>query len=279
MSIGSSATYLKDINQRNTTLSAGVSIEYDRIRPVGGFPDPLTPMRSNSQVQNKTEDTDTKVIGELLFGITQVIDKYTLAQFNYGVGISDGYHTDPYKVISMVDSADGSAIPINGLTGTYLFENRPSSRQKQSLFSRLKKYVKGNIVDVSYRYMWDDWEVASHTLDFKVRFNRREPWFIEPHFRYYDQQAAEFYRHSITDAEAQNLPEHLSADYRLADMTAMTLGVKIGWTTFDGNQHSIRVERYLQEGDSTPSDAVGLQQNLDLYPMVEAYILQYNYRY
>lgn len=277
LSVGGSATYLNDLNQRNTTISAGMSFEYDRIRPVGGFPDPLTAMRANNQVQNKTEGTDSKTIAEVLVGVTQVIDRNTLVQLNYGFGQSDGYHTDPYKVVSMVNGSDGTALPTNGLTGTYLFENRPDSRQKQSVFARFKKYVRGNIVDTSYRYMWDDWGVKSHTINLKVRFNRIAGWYVEPLYRYYDQQSADFYRHSITDAEV--IPTYLTADYRLGDMVATTMGVKVGWTSLDGNQHSIRLQRYLQEGDSSPADAVGIQRNLDLYPSVEAYILQYNYRY
>ncbi len=280
-SVGGSVTFMRDINQRNTTLSAGISFELDSISAVGGFAEPLTQMQANTATQNKTQGSETRFIGEFLVGVTQIIDKNTLMQFNYGFALSDGYHNDPYKVISVVNSITG--LPIENtnqnLSGTYFYENRPDTRNKQSLFAKVKRYLSGDVADISYRYMWDDWGVASSTIDAHYRYNINASWYLEPHVRYYDQQAADFYRHSITDTQVATIGPNLTADYRLGEMQATTIGVKLGFLTSDGKQSSVRLEYYQQTGNSSPSDAVGDQLTQDLYPDVDAVILQYNYRF
>lgn len=261
-SMSGSATYLHDMNQRNTTLSLGVSFEYDDITPEGGIPVALSEMQVNTNAQVRGEDSDTRTMSEILLGVTQVIDRYTLVQFNYGYSQSSGYHSDPYKIVSVLN-ADGSLNAANGLNGTYIYENRPDSRTKQSFYGKVKRYIGGDVADISYRYMWDDWDVASHTIDSHYRFNMSDNWYIEPHVRYYQQQEAEFYRYSLSNAEVT--PEFVTADYRLGDMTATTIGAKVGFMA-GGYANSVRLEMYQQSGDETPSD-------------VDAIIFQYNIRF
>ncbi|MFT5592490.1 MAG: hypothetical protein ACI8SR_000849 [Oceanicoccus sp.] len=259
-SMSGSATYLHDMNQRNTTLSLGMSFEYDDITPEGGIPVALSEMQVNTNAQVRGEDSDTRTMSEILLGVTQVIDRYTLVQFNYGFSQSSGYHSDPYKIVSVLN-ADGSLNAANGLNGTYIYENRPDSRTKQSFYGKVKRYIGGDVADISYRYMWDDWDVASHTIDSHYRFNMSDNWYIEPHVRYYQQQEAEFYRYSLSNAEVT--PEFVTADYRLGDMTATTIGAKVGFMA-GGYANSVRLEMYQQSGDETPSnvDAIIFQYNI-----------------
>jgi hypothetical protein len=258
-SMSGSATYLHDMNQRNTTLSFGLSFEYDDITPEGGLPVAFSEMQVNTNAQLRGEDSDTRTMSEVLFGVTQIIDRYTIVQLNYGYSQSSGYHTDPYKIVSVLNP-DGSLDPANGLSGTYIYENRPDSRTKQSLYGKVKRYMGGDVADISYRYMWDDWDVVSHTIDTHYRFNMSDNFYIEPHVRYYQQQEAEFYRYSISNTETT--PEFITADYRLGDMTATTLGAKVGFMA-GGYANSVRLDMYQQSGDESPSD-------------VDALILQYN---
>ena len=269
LSLGGSATYMQDFNERNTTLSAGVSLEYDSIKPVGGKPVPLSEMQANSATQVRDGADDTRVMTELLLGVTQIIDRNTLVQFNYGFATSDGYHNDAYKVTSVLDiNGDLITNTNSNLPGTYLYENRPDSRTKHSVFAKVKRFISGDVADISYRYMWDDWKVASNTIDAHYRKNFSEGWYLEPHVRYYSQDAAEFYNYSLTSAEAGDLIAtggNLTSDYRLGDMTATTVGLKLGFLTPNGNENSIRLEMYTQEPD--------------LNEKVEAVILQYNYSF
>ena len=281
VSIGGSGTFLHDMNQRNTTLSMGFAFEQDSIKPVGGTPIPLGEMKeAGSKV--RTGDESRSMV-EMLLGVTQVIDHKTLMQFNYGLAISDGYHNDAYKITSVVDDVTGANVSSQdsgSLTNRYLYENRPDSRTKHSLYGKVKRFISGDVADISYRYMWDDWGVASSTVDMHYRFNMSPSWYVEPHVRFYTQQAADFYNTSLTETQANALVASngdLTSDYRLGDMDATTVGLKFGFLTPDGNKSSIRVEYYNQTG--TASQVIGEQSSQDLVPDVDAVIVQYNYSF
>ncbi|MFT6987422.1 MAG: hypothetical protein ACJAT7_003277 [Psychromonas sp.] len=277
-SSGLSATYLHDFNNRNSTLSFGLSSEYDLITPAGGIAVPLAQMQASGAVQPKGDDSDTRFMGEMLVGLTQVINRETIAVFNYSYAQSNGYHNDPYKVTSVVDDLTGSLVPGESLTGTYLYDSRPDKRNKHSVYGQVKRALGADSADFSYRYMWDDWGVASHTFNLTYRKNFSS-WYLEPHIRYYTQSAADFYRHSISESEMADIGPYLTSDYRLAQMWASTLGLKIGFKTPNGNNNSIRLEYYHQDGEKSPSDAVGIQKNYDMFPTLDAFIIQYTYSF
>ena len=277
-SAGLSLSYLHDFNNRNTTLNIGLSGEYDQITPVGGVPIALAQMQASDETQPKGDSSDSRFLGELLVGVTQVLNRETIMVVNYGFGQSSGYHNDPYKITSVVDDISGELVQGESLSGTYLYDSRPEERNKHSFYGKVKHALGRDSADFSYRYMFDDWGVDSHTFNLTYRKNF-DGWYIEPHVRYYMQSAADFYRHSITQSEVDSVGSFLSSDYRLADMWATTLGLKVGFKTPDGNKNSVRLAYYHQDGDKSPSDAVGVQKNYDLFPTMDALIVQYTYSF
>ena len=68
----------KDLNDKNTTLSAGLSLELDNLNPVGGKPKSLSSMSANIK-----EGSDNKTVVDALLGITQVINRKMIMQWNY----------------------------------------------------------------------------------------------------------------------------------------------------------------------------------------------------
>ena len=131
-SLGASALYLQDFKNRNTTLSAGVAFYNDTIKPVGGIPVALSPMRQPGAT-NRVGADDTKTNADVILGITQVISRKTLMQLNYSMGITDGYLTDPYKIVTVVDPVTGlpdnsALLNVNADALPYVYEKRPDSR-------------------------------------------------------------------------------------------------------------------------------------------------------
>jgi len=269
LSIGVNGLLSYDLNNRNTTLQTGLSFASDTIDPEGGIPIPFASMGEVGGVQPRQEGTEDKNTADLLLGVTQVIDKNTIGQLSYSFSNSSGYHTDPFKLLSLVDGGSGETLD-------YVFEERPDERQKHSLYGSVKHHFTNDIAEASYRFYTDDWGIDSHTLDLKYRKNLGKERYLEPHLRLYQQSETDFYQHSLVSG---NNPEFASADYRLGDFTATTLGLKYGMKFKNGNDFSIRGEYYLQTGDSSPSDAIGVQRNQDLYPDVDAIILQLNYSF
>jgi hypothetical protein len=249
-SLGVSATYLQDFNNRNTTLSAGLAFNNDTISPVGGVPTPLGNMREAGTGTNRVGGDDTKTLTDFILGITQVISRKTLVQLNYSLGMYDGYLTDPYKIITVVDQ--------NGLPATsaftngdlpYIYEKRPDSRQINSLYFKTVHHLTRDVINFSYRYFWDDWGITSNTFDLKYRYEIGRGY-LQPQVRYYLQDAADFYVHNLKLGDP--LPDTASSDYRLAKMTTTTLSLKYGHAVGENSEWSIRagfMNQSVDDGD------------------------------
>ena len=279
---GVNASYALDFNNRNTTVSVGLAFAADSIEPVGGAPLPLTPMFDVGNQPNRLGDQDKDVL-DMVLGVSQVISKNLLLQANYSYSKSDGYLNNPYKVLSLVDPVTGDTIPrspapgVQGPSHEYRFEGRPDERTQHSLYTQAKYYMSGKVLDASYRFMTDDWEIDSHTLDLRYRIPIGESTYIEPHVRYYTQTEAEFYRLSLDSSAA--LPQFASSDYRLGNFDAITAGLKYGWTTRNDNEMSVRVEWYTQSGTVPAGQLIGNQAARDNYPDLNALIVQFSYRF
>ena len=278
LSLAINSNLAKDFNKKNTTLSAGLSFAYDKIEPEGGLPKPLSTMvvgdTSSQSFQQAFDDTrigsdDDKTTTDFLIGITQVVNRYMIMQFNYSYSDVSGYMTDPFKVVSVVNQ--------QGISQQQHYENRPDSRTKHAFYGQAKYYFDEVIVDGSYRFMTDDWDIDSHTLDFRFHIPLKSGHFIEPHIRYYTQSAAKFYQPFLVEGEA--LPDYVSADYRIGEMDAYTLGIKYGMPLAKGDSLSFRLEYYQQTPKSNGTQAVGALNDLELYEKVDAIIAQISYSF
>ncbi|MFO1425529.1 MAG: DUF3570 domain-containing protein [Steroidobacteraceae bacterium] len=260
---GFNAALSRDFNDRNTTLSFGVNGEYDLVKPVGG-----APVAGSDYTQLlKGSDEHKNVIGAQV-GLTQVLGRRWVAQLNYTYDRSSGYLTDPYKLVSVVDGT-------GAVTG-YRFESRPDNRVRQSLYLGNKIAIGATVLDLSYRRGKDDWGVDSDTVDARWHVRINDSFYIEPHARWYQQGAADFYRLYLGSAQA--LPAYISADPRLAKLEGKTFGVKFGWQIGERNELSLRLEQYQQ----TPSDhtsTLAQLQGLDLNPGLKSAIVQLGWKF
>lgn len=271
LSTGLSVVFAQDINQRHTTLSLGLSLNNDTVNPEGGVPVGLTEMPTFPTRKATDGSEQDKTIKEVLFGVTQIINRSTLMQANYSWGNSDGYLTDPYKILSVLEN-DGSGNL--RATNPYVYENRPDKRTYQIVFWKaVHQFKNEHVLNLSYRYFWDDWDIQSHTIDMRYRFDFDGGHYLQPHLRYYQQGAADFYRQTLTDGEDTTL-SNASADYRLGEFTTQTIGMKYGFEFKNGAEINFRVEMITQDGEDRDSDAVGKLQNQKLFPKNEAYLLQ-----
>lgn len=280
--LGLNTKISRDFNRRNTTLSAGFAFSQDEWDPIGGIPAGLSPTENVGDLSNRS-GPQTKDIFDAVFGVTQVISKQLLMQVNYSYSDSSGYLSDPFKLVSVVDGTTGDAVPVpqtpgvEGPSHLYLNEARPDSRTKHSLYAQAKYYMGGKVLDISYRYMTDDWEIDSHTLDMRYRWPFGNEHYLEPHLRYYTQSEAGFYNLSLVDGDP--LPDFASADYRLGNFDAITAGLKYGWKTSGRNDMSVRLEWYQQSGTVASDQLIGNQVGRDNYPDLNAIIGQFSYRF
>lgn len=131
--------------------------------------------------------------------------------------------------------------------------------------------------------MSDDWGVRSDTAQLHLHWlmsNRDR--YVEPTIRWYRQTAADFYTPYI-QGTGKPITGYESSDSRLGQFHAMTYGVKYA-QKFPRNggradsEFSVRAEFY-KETFAERMPAFGALQGLDLYPALEAVLVQVGWRF
>lgn len=239
--LGGSLDIERDSQSRQSTFSAGLGLSSDTIFRSGGSdtPTPLAATDSTTNLGKGERNT-----WDAMVGVSHIINKRTVGQMNLTYSLSQGYHTDPYKVISAID-VDGNIVDT-------FYESRPGERNRTSLYSKLAHQLVNseNTLHASYRLYQDDWNIRSHTIDLKYRNALPNHQFIEPHIRLYRQTAADFYKHHLSIDQDVNVrfPEnsYVSADYRLDRFWSYTAGLKYGRPIGQAGKIRLRAE-YMEQ--------------------------------
>ena len=269
LSFSANGSLAQDFNGKNTTVSLGLNAEADSINPVGH-----TPVAGSAYGLFQKTGDQSKHVATLVLGATQVMTRRWLTQGTLSVERSSGYETDPYKIVSLLDSQGyASTDPY----ADYVYERRPDSRNRWGLFWDNRIALDHDTIQMSYRHTQDTWGVRSDTFDARYRFSFGSHGYLEPHLREYHQTAADFFHFYLDNSTA--LPAYFSADPRLASFHGQTFGLKYGIPMDDtGGELSFRIERYTQRG-STPGGLPAGLQGLDMYPGMSALIAQIGARW
>jgi hypothetical protein len=250
------AGIVKTLDHNLTTLSASLDFEYDLSRPYFGTPTPFTVMSGNPKGPNASKT----VVSAVLSG-TQVMNRLWLAQLSYSIGTTNGYQTDPYRIMSVVD-------PVSGAPVQYLYEGRPKDRLRQSLYLANKLAIGPTFADISARAYHDSWGINSVTVEASDRIPITRQLFVEPQGRYYVQTAASFFRDYLVSG--QPMPRYASSDSRIGAFSAVTFGAKAGFNFTPTTEVYVQGESYRQMGTQHPAGAIGGLANQNLFSGVNA---------
>lgn len=243
VSTGWSVNTLFDLNQKNTTLLAGLA----------GTDDDIKVFYQTPRAKKRTHDA--------ILGVTQLLDPQTSVTLNLTWGRQRGYLADPYKLVQKnIEIIPGVSLPLT------FAENRPDERDKWVVFTGLNRaFPEAHAaVDLSYRYYHDTYETNAHTIDAAWFQNIGERVILRPGVRFYDQSAAKFYHYRLDDTSivpTAGAPRpqgpFYSSDYRLSAMQTYTYGVKVIWNATDALQFDAAFERYDMRGTDriTPQSA------------------------
>ncbi|NTW11292.1 MAG: DUF3570 domain-containing protein [Chlorobiaceae bacterium] len=216
-----------ETEDKNTTLTLGGSYSSDTI-DLGG--EHVVPSKKQDTPENK------KVYAGLL-GITRVLTKSDIIQFNLGYTSGKGYYTDPFK-----DP-----------------DQRPGDRNSATFMTRWNHHFDGTdgTLHLSYRYYGDSWGINAHTLG--AEFIQPLPYglTLTPEVRFYSQSAADFYvpvgNDEKDDPSVATAPPsgavYYSEDQRLSSFGAYTLGLKIGKKLGKSWLMDAKYERYEQRDE------------------------------
>ena len=187
-SFGGSVGLEKESADRMTTFDAGVALTNDTIYRSGGedTPEPL----AETGEARRFEKGERRTV-ETRLGVSRVLNRRTLAQLSTTIAMSDGYHSDPYKVVSAVDAT--------GRVVANLHDSRPDSRLRTSVQGQLVHQLADatHTLRLGYRFYQDDWGVASNTATVRFRYKLSPTKYLEPHLRLYRQGAADFHVASL----------------------------------------------------------------------------------
>lgn len=275
-SLGISAGLTHDLFQRNTTIGLSGSYSRDAINPEGGAPlgFSVMPLPSGDGGDDEHEGegdgiSHAKDVFDAVLSVNQIVDPKTIVRMNYSFSHSSGYLTDPYKILSVVQDANSTA---PGAPDHYVYEKRPTGRNKHAVFGEVRRYLGGHAIDLAYRYFWDDWGVTSHTADMFFTWQLKNGHAIQPHVRWYSQSEADFHRYFIV--QGAPLPENASADSRLAKFDAVTLGLEYTLPFNEVTRLRLTGEYYTQMSDNSPPEAFGELRQYDLFPKLDAFMLR-----
>ncbi|MES0874920.1 DUF3570 domain-containing protein [Sinimarinibacterium thermocellulolyticum] len=179
------------------SLSGGVGYSYDKIDPVRGA-------RSLDVIEAADKDSLNAFLG-----VSWVLDARTVLQTAVSYGLHDGFLSDPYKRVYVVQGP------------TLIADSRPEERQQFTASARLRRYLAGvgAALHADYRYYRDDWQIEAHTVELSWHQALGEHWRVVPGLRWYSQSQAEFYAPYFQTPRSDGLA---SSDYRLSPYGALT---------------------------------------------------------
>jgi hypothetical protein len=268
-SLGVSGKLSYQFLDRLFTLDLGGGVNDDSVFPVGGTPPGLSDGTLVSHASN------SKRVSDVLVGLSRVVTRRWLLALDASRTFENGYLTEPYKVISLMD-------PVTGYPVGQLTDQRPESRARSSLLLSSVYHFSQDVLHSSYRYYDDTWGVRSNTIDLKYRHDFEEDGeYFEPHLRLYRQSAADFFVPGLV--AGATLPAFATSDYRLGELTTITAGATLSFRfgDFDSGLWTVRAEYIRQAGNSSPPGAIGVERGFDLSPPINTFtaVIGYSFDY
>lgn len=202
-----------DFNQKQTTLNVGLSYTHSEIRSIidhDASPyivrdEDLDNVRSVEDKGNMGLIEGIKQDWSAQLGLTQVLGKSALLETSLGFTRSTGYMENPYKAVGIIfidpNLQDPDTNCPEATLGMYcasvasVLEQRPDERNQWTGGLRYVQHVAplDAAMHLGYKLFSDDWGITSHTFDADWAQPLGQGWTVTPRFRYYSQDAADFY--------------------------------------------------------------------------------------
>ncbi len=242
VSRGWSVTTLTDLNDKNTTVRAGLAGTDDRVEV---FFEP-------AWLPKHTQDA--------ILGVTQLLNPLTFVTLNLSGGQAHGYLSEQHKQVEKT---------LQLFPGVFLpeafAENRPDHRTKGLAYLSANRALPKlhAAVEGSYRFYHDTYGVTAETVELAWFQHLGSRLILQPSVRYFQQTAANFYHYDLDDTAIVpvRIPngqgQLYSSDFRLSALETWSYGLKAVWTVADWLQLDLAYARYDMHGRDgvTPASA------------------------
>jgi hypothetical protein len=244
VSQGWSVNSLIDLNQKNTTVRAGIAGTSDQVE-IFFLPGKYLPKHS----------------ADAIIGVTQLLDPLTFVTVNVTLGQARGYLAEPHKFVEK---------EIEVFPGVFLDEafgeNSPARRNKETFFASINRAFPqlGGAVEASYRFYDDSFGVSANTGELSWIQHLGGHVDVEPMVRVYEQSAANFYHYDLDTTPI--IPVHVptvgvgpfySSDFRLSAFDSYAYGLTVTWKPSEWLRLDVAYEQYDMYGRDgvTPANA------------------------
>jgi len=174
------------------------------------------------------DQVDRRIYG---VNVSQVATKNLILGLSFETITEEGFLNNPYRQVRFVD-------PGAALGYSYQSEIYPRTRTGNALALRARWYLPYRAaLQADYRFYSDTWEISASTAEVAYTHPLDDEWTFDVHYRFYTQNAAEFYSDLFPREDFQNF---LARDKELASMQSHSLGFgvayefKPSWAAFLG---------------------------------------------
>ena len=231
--------------------------------------------RSWDTVENNNDKSFSKSVDRWNYraGISQVLTKDMIMEFNYEAITDEGFLNNPYRT-------DRYADPTSPIGYSYEPEVYPNTRTSNAFAVRALYYLPYSAATTSavtalygeYRFFDDTWHVTAHNIGVGLIHPLDNGWVLEGRYRYYTQDEADFYSDLFPHQDSQNFR---SRDKELSKFTSNTIGftvsydfVQNGWRAIDRGSINFAYDHIIFDYDDfrdlrKKNDPVGKEPKYD----------------
>lgn len=206
-------TLKKELNDKNTTITAGYSRNMDTVH--GKF-----------MTAREKRNTDNFFVG-----VTQLLSPVTAAQIGYSRSNSSGMESEG---IRLIPTGGVAASTCTAESATCLTEAFPDKRNRNAFLAGVNHYILGwgflnkSSVKFNLRYYTDDWKIKSYTGEAEWNKYLSERVVARLNYRYYTQSQAYFQKDDYTAADTLR-----SVSPQLKKFNSHLVGVKLTYALKD----------------------------------------------
>jgi hypothetical protein len=212
-SFGGGADVELDLNDKNTTIRAGLVAYLDQVRVI----------RFDGR-EDEGDEARTSVTINL--GLYQVLTPTLHGEIGYSLGIQSGFLETAFNAVVIEDPALPPNPNLdNRARGREITEELPDMRLRHSIHGRLRQYFPsiGGSVELGARFYFDNWGVASVAIEPRFHY-----WIVKDvllarlRYRFYAQTASRFYDDHFRAEEKER-----TQDSDLGAFSSHSLGLKL----------------------------------------------------
>jgi hypothetical protein len=209
-------------------------------------------------------------------GVTQILNKNALVNFNTSYTHSSGFMENPYKVVTFMFVDPNSTLRSDGnYNGKYasFLEQRPNERNQWTQSLSYVQHIAplDAALHIDYRFFHDDWGINAHTFEVDWGQPLGNGWTLTPRLRYYSQTAADFYQPVFLSKQGlpgsdklnpdgtgtgikypelnpHSLPNNYSSDQRLSGYGTLSGGITLNKQFAKGVNFELGFEYYSHAG-------------------------------